>query len=92
MFESFIEDSRSDAIIIHGSKQYQNLLQDNEDFIVATIVDKNSQIEFSSKKFVYLDGNLSPNIDDKKISSLITKSAKDLLLQSADSPTIVQFE
>ena len=87
MFESFIQSDATNSWI----KTVSNLLQDNEDFIVATIVDSNSEIEFSSKKFVYLDGNLSPNIDDKKISSLITKSAKDLLLLS-DSPTIVQFE
>ena len=87
MFESFIQSDATNSWI----KTVSNLLQDNEDFIVATIVDGNSEIEFSSKKFVYLDGNLSPNIDDKKISSLITKSAKDLLLLS-DSPTIVQFE
>ena len=87
MFESFIEADATNSWI----KIVSNLIQDNEDFIVATIVDSNSEIEFSSKKFVYLDGNLSPNIDDKKISSLITKSAKDLLLLS-DSPTIVQFE
>ena len=87
MFESFIQSDATNSWI----ETVSNLLQDNEDFIVATIVDSNSEIEFSSKKFVYLDGNLSPNIDDKKISSLITKSAKDLLLLS-DSPTIVQFE
>ena len=87
MFESFIQSDATNSWI----EIVSNLLQDNEDFIVATIVDSNSEIEFSSKKFVYLDGNLSPNIDDKKISSLITKSAKDLLLLS-DSPTIVQFE
>ena len=87
MFESFIQSDATNSWI----KTVSNLLQDNEDFIVATIVDSNSEIEFSSKKFVYLDGTLSPNIDDKKISSLITKSAKDLLLLS-DSPTIVQFE
>ncbi|MBT6142522.1 MAG: hypothetical protein HOH71_05030, partial [Gammaproteobacteria bacterium] len=87
MFESFIQSDATNSWI----ETVSNLLQDNEDFIVATIVDSNSEIEFSSKKFVYLDGTLSPNIDDKKISSLITKSAKDLLLLS-DSPTIVQFE
>ena len=87
MFESFIQSDATNSWI----KTVSNLLQDNEDFIVATIIDSNSEIEFSSKKFVYLDGTLSPNIDDKKISSLITKSAKDLLLLS-DSPTIVQFE
>ena len=87
MFESFIQSDATNSWI----ETVSNLLQDNEDFIVATIVDSNSEIEFSSKKFVYLDGNLSPNIDDKKITSLITKSAKDLLLLS-DSPTIVQFE
>ncbi|MDA9766826.1 XdhC family protein [Candidatus Thioglobus sp.] len=87
MFESFIQSDATNLWI----ETVSNLLQDNADFIVATIVDSNSEIEFSSKKFVYLDGNLSPNIDDKKISSLIIKSAKDLLLLS-DSPTIVQFE
>ncbi|WP_416679387.1 XdhC family protein [Candidatus Pseudothioglobus sp. Uisw_016] len=87
MFESFIQSDATNSWI----ETVSNLLQDNEDFIVATIVDSNSEIEFSSKKFVYLDGNLSPNIDDKKISSLITKSAKDLLLLS-DRPTIVKFE
>ncbi|MDB9937571.1 XdhC family protein [Candidatus Thioglobus sp.] len=87
MFESFIQSDETNSWI----ETVSNLLQDNEDFIVATIVDSNSEIEFSSKKFVYLDGNLSPNIDDKKISSFITKSAKDLLLLT-DSPTIVQFE
>ncbi|WP_416653382.1 XdhC family protein [Candidatus Pseudothioglobus sp. Uisw_086] len=87
MFESFIQSDATNSWI----ETVSNLLQDNEDFIVATIVDSNSEIEFSCKKFVYLDGNLSPNIDDKKISSLITKSARDLLLLS-DSPTIVQFE
>jgi xanthine dehydrogenase accessory factor len=87
MFESFIQSDATNSWI----ETVSNLLQDNEDFIVATIIDSNSEIEFSSKKFVYLDGTLSPNIDDKKISSLITKSAKDLLLLS-DSPTIVQFE
>ena len=87
MFESFIQSDATNSWI----ETVSNLLQDNEDFIVATIVDSNSEIEFSSKKFVYLDGTLSPNIGDKKISSLITKSAKDLLLLS-DSPTIVQFE
>ncbi|MDA9058269.1 XdhC family protein [Candidatus Thioglobus sp.] len=87
MFESFIQSDATNSWI----QTVSNLLQDNEDFIVATILDSNPEIEFSSKKFVYLDGNLSPNIDDKRISSLITKSAKDLLLLS-DSPTIVQFE
>ncbi len=87
MFESFIQSDATNSWI----ETVSNLLQDNEDFIVATIVDSNPEIEFNSKKFVYLDGNLSPIIDDKKISSLITKSAKDLLLLS-DSPTIVQFE
>ena len=87
MFESFIQSDATNSWI----ETVSNLLQDNEDFIVATIVDSNPEIEFNSKKFVYLDGNLSPIIDDKKISSLITKSAKDLLLLP-DSPTIVQFE
>ena len=62
MFESFIQSDATNSWI----ERVSNLLQDNEDFIVATIIDSNSEIEFSSKKFVYLDGNLSPNIMTKK--------------------------
>ena len=87
MFESFIQSDSTNSWI----ETVSNLLQDNKDFVVATIVDSNSEIEFSSKKFVYLNGNSTPAIDDKEISSLIDKSAKDLLLLS-DSPTIVQFK
>ena len=87
MFESFIQSDSINSWI----EIVSNLLHDKEDFVVASIVDNNAEIEYSSKKFVYLNGNSRPSLDDEELSSLINKSAKDLLLFS-DSPTIVQFK
>ena len=87
MFESFLHSNSS---INNNSwiNVVSELLDQNEDFVVATIVNNNS--EYEDNKLVYSVNNNNHLINEKGISSVVALSAKELLTKTG-SPTVIQY-
>jgi xanthine dehydrogenase accessory factor len=91
LFESFIED---DEDLSHNNswiEQVSMLYKKGEDFILATIIDIDKKNHSSTQKCIYTNNNFYSSIGNKKLSNFIEESASNLM-QSAQSPTIVEFE
>ena len=87
MFESFLHSNSS---INNNSwiNVVSELFDQNEDFVVATIVNNNS--EYEDNKLVYSVNNNNHLINEKGISSVVALSAKELLTKTG-SPTVIQY-
>lgn len=91
LFESFIDD---DEDLSHNNswiEQVSALYKKGEDFILATIIDIDKKNHSSTQKCIYTNNNFYSSIGNKKLSNFIEESASNLM-QSAQSPTIVEFE
>ena len=71
--------------------KYQLLYKKGEDFILATIIDIDKKNHSSTQKCIYTNNNFYSSLGNKKLSNFIEESASNLM-QSAQSPTIVEFE
>jgi len=91
LFESFIDD---DEDLSHNNswiEQVSALYKKGEDFILATIIDIDKKNHSSTQKCIYTNNNFYSSLSNKKLSNFIEESASNLM-QSAQSPTIVEFE
>ena len=91
LFESFIDDDEGLSHNNSWIEQVSMLYKKGEDFILATIIDIDKKNHSSTQKCIYTINNFYSSLSNKKLSNFIEESASNLM-QSAQSPTIVEFE
>ena len=90
MFESFVNSSTQLKKKNSWLETVSDLIEKQQDFVVATIIDNQTDKRNSGKKFVYTtNSDKSPSIND--LTSKISAGAYNLL-STNDSPTIAQYQ
>ena len=90
MFESFVNSSNQLKKKNSWLETVSDLIEKQQDFVVATIIDNQTDKRNSGKKFVYTaNSDKSPSSND--LTSKISAGAYNLL-STNDSPTIAQYQ
>jgi len=91
MFESFINNSNKLKKKNSWLETVSDLIEKQQDFVVATIIDNQTDKGNSGKKFVYTaNQDIFPS-SDSALNSKISDGAYNLLSKN-NSPTIVQYQ
>ena len=91
LFESFTDDDESLSHKNSWIEKVSALYKKGEDFILATIIEIDKKNHPSAQKCIYTNNNFHFSLGNKKLSNFIEESALNLM-QSSQSPTIVEFE
>ena len=91
MFESFVNNSAKLRKKNSWLETVSDLIEKQQDFVVATIIDNQTDKHNSGKKFVYTANQDSSPSSDRGLTSKISAGAYNLL-SANDSPTIVQYQ
>ena len=90
MFESFVNSSTQLKKKNSWLETVSDLIEKQQDFVVATIIDNQTDKSNSGKKFIYTtNSDKSPSSND--LTSKISAGANNLL-STNDSPTIAQYQ
>jgi len=90
MFESFVNSSPQLKKKNSWLETVSDLIEKQQDFVVATIIDNQTDKGNSGKKFVYT-ANSDKSLSSNNLTSKISAGAYNLL-STNDSPTIVQYQ
>ena len=90
MFESFIETDPGSKKNSSWIDTAASLIEKNQDFVIATLINKHSEKEQSYQKFVYSSDNNVAFSGESKLSKEILNSVTSLL-SSSQSPTVIEF-
>ena len=90
MFESFVNSSTQLKKKNSWLETVSDLIEKQQDFVVATIIDNQTDKRNSGKKFVYT-ANSDKSPSNNNLTSKISAGAYNLL-STNDSPTIAQYQ
>ena len=90
MFESFVETDSSSKKFFSWVDTAASLIEKNQDFVIATLINKHSEKEHSYQKFVYSNDNNIAFSSESKLPKEIHGSVTDLM-SSPESPSVIQF-
>ena len=91
MFESFVRSNSTLKGTDSWVEKVSKLYRDSEDFILATAINNDNNSKLDKQKFLYTNKNFYSYSDDKELSNFVKENASSLM-QSSQSPTIVEFE
>jgi len=91
MFEGFVNNSSKLKKKNSWLETVSDLIEKQQDFVVATIIDNQTDKSNSGKKFVYTANSDKSPSSDSDLTSKISAGAYNLL-STNDSPTIAQYQ